>query len=70
MSHLSNAAVQFRDIPTLGFTHYQPAQLTTYTQPIPTHFSFYFCVLNDIFFFSLCICPFEVSESEYVCGFR
>ena len=26
---LSNFAAQYRDLPTLGFTHFQPAQLTT-----------------------------------------
>lgn len=29
ISRLSSFAVQYRDLPTLGFTHFQPAQLTT-----------------------------------------
>lgn len=29
ISRLSNFAAQYRDLPTLGFTHFQPAQLTT-----------------------------------------
>lgn len=29
ISQLSNFALKFKDIPTLGFTHFQPAQLTT-----------------------------------------
>lgn len=29
ISQLSNFALEFKDIPTLGFTHFQPAQLTT-----------------------------------------
>lgn len=29
ISRLSSFAAQHRDLPTLGFTHFQPAQLTT-----------------------------------------
>ncbi|MBT7122883.1 MAG: adenylosuccinate lyase, partial [Clostridia bacterium] len=29
IANLSHFALQFKDMPTLGFTHYQPAQLTT-----------------------------------------
>jgi adenylosuccinate lyase len=29
ISHLSNFALEYKDQPTLGFTHFQPAQLTT-----------------------------------------
>jgi adenylosuccinate lyase len=29
ISRLSAFAAQYRDLPTLGFTHFQPAQLTT-----------------------------------------
>jgi len=29
ISRLSAFATQYRDLPTLGFTHFQPAQLTT-----------------------------------------
>ena len=29
ISRLSEFALQYRDLPTLGFTHFQPAQLTT-----------------------------------------
>jgi len=29
LSIMKNFAKTFRDLPTLGFTHYQPAQLTT-----------------------------------------
>jgi len=29
IAHLSNFADKYKDIPTLGFTHFQPAQLTT-----------------------------------------
>ena len=29
LNHLSNFAVKYKDMPTLGFTHFQPAQLTT-----------------------------------------
>ena len=29
ISRLSGFAAQYRDLPTLGFTHFQPAQLTT-----------------------------------------
>lgn len=29
IANLSQFAIQFKDMPTLGFTHYQPAQLTT-----------------------------------------
>ena len=29
ISHLSNFALTYKDLPTLGFTHFQPAQLTT-----------------------------------------
>ncbi|HEY5557107.1 adenylosuccinate lyase [Acetobacterium sp.] len=29
INHLSNFALQHKDLPTLGFTHFQPAQLTT-----------------------------------------
>ena len=29
IDRLSNFARQYRDLPTLGFTHFQPAQLTT-----------------------------------------
>ena len=29
LNHLSNFAMKYKDMPTLGFTHFQPAQLTT-----------------------------------------
>lgn len=29
LHHLSNFALKYKDMPTLGFTHFQPAQLTT-----------------------------------------
>ena len=29
LNHLSNFAIKYKDMPTLGFTHFQPAQLTT-----------------------------------------
>ena len=29
LNHLKNFALQYKDMPTLGFTHFQPAQLTT-----------------------------------------
>lgn len=29
LNHLSNFAMEYKDMPTLGFTHFQPAQLTT-----------------------------------------
>ena len=29
MKNLSDFAIQYKDLPTLGFTHFQPAQLTT-----------------------------------------
>ena len=29
LNHLSNFAMTYKDMPTLGFTHFQPAQLTT-----------------------------------------
>jgi adenylosuccinate lyase len=29
LNHLKNFAIQYKDMPTLGFTHFQPAQLTT-----------------------------------------
>ncbi len=29
IKNLSNFAIQYKDLPTLGFTHFQPAQLTT-----------------------------------------
>ena len=29
LHHLSNFAMKYKDMPTLGFTHFQPAQLTT-----------------------------------------
>ena len=29
LNHLSNFALKYKDMPTLGFTHFQPAQLTT-----------------------------------------
>jgi adenylosuccinate lyase len=32
MKLLRDAAVKYRDVPTLGFTHFQPAQLTTYSR--------------------------------------
>ena len=32
MSVMKDMALKYKDLPTLGFTHYQPAQLTTYVQ--------------------------------------
>lgn len=29
LNHLKNFAIEYKDMPTLGFTHFQPAQLTT-----------------------------------------
>ncbi|MPQ45147.1 adenylosuccinate lyase [Clostridium tarantellae] len=29
LNHLKNFAIKYKDMPTLGFTHFQPAQLTT-----------------------------------------
>ena len=29
IKNLSDFALQYKDLPTLGFTHFQPAQLTT-----------------------------------------
>ena len=40
MTLMKNFALQYKDLPTLGFTHYQAAQLTTYLTLPPPLFLF------------------------------
>jgi adenylosuccinate lyase len=47
MKNLADFAIQYKDLPTLGFTHFQPAQLTTVGKRATLWFRVWFLTLKN-----------------------